>query len=174
MVSHTRVKTPTAAATFLISHLKEVLDALNDAQQRIANISVGKISNLKSQLSTLQSALPRLFTVVKTRQEARIDALSGRLLSSIQQKIVGSRARIDSCEQRIPMLLERRLTAERHRLQLIEEQAKSLDPALLLRRGYSITLKDGKALRDPQLLRPGDEIETRLEKGTVKSIIKSV
>ena len=174
MVSHTRVKTPTAAATFLISHLKEVLDALNDAQQRIANISVGKISNLKSQLSTLQAALPRLFTVVKTRQEARIDALSGRLLSSIQQKIVGSRARIDSCEQRIPMLLERRLTAERHRLQLIEEQAKSLDPALLLRRGYSITLKDGKALRDPQLLRPGDEIETRLEKGTVKSIIKSV
>ena len=174
MVSHTRVKTPTAAATFLISLLKEVLDALNDAQQRIANISVGKISNLKSQLSTLQSALPRLFTVVKTRQEARIDALSGRLLSSIQQKIVGSRARIDSCEQRIPMLLERRLTAERHRLQLIEEQAKSLDPALLLRRGYSITLKDGKALRDPQLLRPGDEIETRLEKGTVKSIIKSV
>jgi exodeoxyribonuclease VII large subunit len=151
-----------------------VLDALNDAQQRIANISVGKISNLKSQLTTLQSALPRLFTVVKTRQEARIDALSGRLLSSIQQKIVGSRARIDSCEQRIPMLLERRLTAERHRLQLIEEQAKSLDPALLLRRGYSITLKDGKALRDPQLLRPGDEIETRLEKGTVKSIIKSV
>ena len=174
MVSHTRVKTPTAAAAFLISHLKEVLDALNDAQQRIANISVGKISNLKSQLSTLQAALPRLFTVVKTRQEARIDALSGRLLSSIQQKIVGSRARIDSCEQRIPMLLERRLTAERHRLQLIEEQAKSLDPALLLRRGYSITLKDGKALRDPQLLRPGDEIETRLEKGTVKSIIKSV
>jgi exodeoxyribonuclease VII large subunit len=105
MVSHTRVKTPTAAAAFLISHLKEVLDALNDAQQRIANISVGKISNLKSQLSTLQAALPRLFTVVKTRQEARIDALSGRLLSSIQQKIVGSRARIDSCEQRIPALL---------------------------------------------------------------------
>ena len=62
--------------------------------------------------------------------------------------------------------------AEKHRLQLIEEKAKSLDPALLLSRGYSITMKDGKIVRDPQALRHGDEIETRLEKGTIKSIVK--
>lgn len=61
---------------------------------------------------------------------------------------------------------------EKHRLQLIEEKAKSLDPALMLSRGYSITLKDGKAVRDAQQLQTGDEIETRLEKGTIKSIIK--
>ena len=61
---------------------------------------------------------------------------------------------------------------EKHRLQLLEEKAKSLDPALLLIRGYSITMKDGKIVRDPQVLHPGDEIETRLEKGTIKSIVK--
>ena len=60
---------------------------------------------------------------------------------------------------------------EKHRLQLIEEKAKSLDPALLLRRGFSITLKDGHALRDAAALRPGDEIETRLAKGTVRSTV---
>ena len=61
---------------------------------------------------------------------------------------------------------------EKHRLQLIEEKAKSLDPALLLKRGYSITIFKGKAVHDPKSLQQGDEIETRLEKGTIKSIIK--
>ena len=128
MVSHTRVKTPTAAAALLIDHLKGVLETIEGAQ----------------------SMITRLFSVVKTRQEAKIDAL----------------------QQRIPMLLERRLLAEHHRLQLMEEKLKALDPQLLLKRGYSITLHKGKAVRDPLSLKAGDEIETRVEKGTIKSIIQ--
>ena len=62
---------------------------------------------------------------------------------------------------------------EQHRLQLIEEKTKSLDPALLLKRGYSITLKDGKAIRDADELQSGDTIETRLANGTVVSEIKN-
>ena len=75
MVSHTRVKTPTAAAAFLIDHLKTVLDAINNAQVRLANYSGSKLSTLHSQLSTLSAALPRIFTAVKARHEARLDIL---------------------------------------------------------------------------------------------------
>ena len=57
MVSHTRVKTPTAAAALLIEHLKAVLDALNDAQDRIVNYCGSKLSTLNSQLSTHTSSL---------------------------------------------------------------------------------------------------------------------
>ena len=70
------------------------------------------------------------------------------------------------------LIVDRRLTAEYHRLEMLEEKIKSLDPALLLRRGYSITLFKGKAVRDPLALKKGDEIETRIEKGIIKSIIK--
>ena len=126
MVSHTRVKTPTAAAAFLIDHLKTIMDILNDSQEQIVRLA--QHSALNSRLSTLA--------------------------------------------EHLPILLDRRLMAEKHRLQLIEEKAKSLDPAILLSRGYSITMKDGKIVRDPQALRHGDEIETRLEKGTIKSIVK--
>ncbi len=174
MVSHTRVKTPTAAAALLIDHLKEVLDALNEAQNRIVNYSGSKLSTLHAQLSTIAEAIPRLFLIVKTRQEARLDALFSRMLSDCQQKIIGQRARIEAFEQRIPMLSERRLTAERHRLEIAEEKVRSLDPTLLLKRGYSITLHQGKAVRDPKRLHPGDEIETRLSEGTIKSTVKSV
>ena len=172
MVSHTRMKTPTAAAAFLISHLKDVLDALTDAQNRIVRYTESRLSNLKAQLLSVSETIPRLFSIVRSRQEARIDSLFNRLLANIQQKIIGSRARIETFEQRIPMLIERRLTNERHRLQLMEEKANHLDPSLLLKRGYSITLFEGKAVRDPMTLKAGDEIETRIEKGTIKSVVK--
>ena len=150
MVSHTRVKTPTAAAAFLVDHLKGVLDTIEGAQSLITHYARQKLSTLQSQLATIQEILPKLFLAVKIRQDARIENL----------------------EARFPLLAERRMTAERHRLQLTEEKLKALDPQLLLKRGYSITLHNGKAVHNPLALKAGDEIETRLEKGTIKSIIK--
>ena len=150
MVSHTRVKTPTAAAAFLISHLKEVLDVIDNSQDLITRYAQQKLSTLNSHLSTLSESIPRLFSLVKTRQEAKIESLWIK----------------------IPMLLERKLTGDTHRLQLIEERLKALDPTLLLARGYSITMHNGRAVLDASQLPPGTEIETRLARGTVHSIVK--
>ena len=127
MVSHQRVKTPTAAAAFLIDHAQAVFDALNDAQQRITRYAQLRFQTQEAQLSTLNTQLSTL--------------------------------------------VERKLTNEVHRLELFKEKLKALDPTLLLRRGYSITLKDGHTVRDPKTLLPGDKIETRLEKGTIKSSV---
>ena len=127
MVSHQRVKTPTAAAAFLIDHAQAVFEALNDAQQRITRYAQLRFQTQEAQLSTLNTQLSTL--------------------------------------------VDRKLTNEVHRLELFEEKLKALDPTLLLRRGYSITLKDGHAVRDPKTLLPSDQIETRLEKGTIKSSV---
>jgi len=172
MVSHTRVKTPTAAAAFLIDHLKTLMDILNDSQEKIVRLAQQKLAYYKSQFATIAELLPRLFSNVKVRQEARLDHLNSRFAHAAQQRILNSQSSIINMENRLPILLDRRLMTEKHRLQLIEEKAKSLDPALLLSRGYSMTMKDGKIVRDPQTLHQGDEIETRLEKGTIKSIVK--
>ena len=171
MVSHIRVKTPTAAAALLIDHLKTVLDAINDAQEQIVRLAQQKLTSHKSRLSTFAEILPRLFTNVKTRQEARLDSLNSRMTTAIRQSIVTHQSLINALEVKMPILLDRRLMAEQHRLQLIEEKVKSLDPALLLKRGYSITLKDGKAVRDASTLNPGDTIETRLANGTLRSTV---
>ena len=172
MVSHTRVKTPTAAAAFLISHLKEVLDVIEYSQNTITRYAQQKLSTLKSQLSTIQEVLPRLFSMVKTRQEARLDTLQSRLLSNIQQKLIGSKAGLEAYSHRLPILMDRKMQAEHHRLQLMEEKLKALDPTLLLSRGYSITLHNGHAVKDASTLSPGDELETRLSQGTIHSIVK--
>ena len=135
-------------------------------------MALQKLAYFKSQFATIAELLPRLFSNVKVRQEARLDALNNQLVSAVREHILTHQSKISTLEGRLPILLDRRLMTERHRLQLLEEKAKSLDPALLLSRGYSITLKDGKAVRDAQQLQTGDDIETRLANGTVHSTVK--
>ena len=171
MVSHTRVKTPTAAAAFLVDHLKQVFDAINDAQDRLTHYAQQKISTLNTQLSMIAETLPRIFSTVKTRHEARLDTIATSLANLAQQRILHSQFSILDLEKSLPILLNRRLMAEKHRLQLFEEKARSLDPTLLLKRGYSITLHNGKAVRHVKELQDGDTIETRLADGSIHSVV---
>lgn len=127
MVAHTRVKTPTAAAALLIDHLRQVLERLNSAQQRITTAIFQRIANQKMRLTNLQTLLPAL--------------------------------------------VQRNLAEARHRIEMLEVLLKSHDPQRLLSRGYSITLLNGRAVRDPQQLKAGDVLETRVEKGTIKSTV---
>ena len=151
MVANTRVKTPTAAAALLIDNLLRVLEQLDDASQRISHAVNQRISNQKTKIVTMTSLIPTL-------------AL----------RVVGDqRHRIEMMENRLPIAIERRLTNQKHLLESLNIKLQGFDPQLLLSRGYSITLKDGKAVRDPQQLKPGDEIETRVEKGTIRSVVKN-
>lgn len=150
MVSYMRVKTPTAAAAFLIDHLSEVYTALVSARERISRIAERHLAYEKMRLKQLADRIPTLFALTRERQTKRIDALAHRLDSAATQ----------------------RLERERHRLQLVVQRAQAQDPIHILRRGYSITLHNGHALRSGDELADGDIIETRLEQGTLKSEIR--
>ena len=171
MVSHLRVKTPTAAAALLIDHLKMVLDTINDAQESIVHLTRQKLTTLNVRLLSIQEILPKLFSMVKTRQTARLETLFSQMLSSMQQKMITQQNHIEAIESRIPMALSKSIMEKRHLLEMMEEKTKSLDPTLLLQRGYSITLRQGKAVKDASTLTPGDEIETRLANGIIHSKI---
>ena len=172
MVSHTRVKTPTAAAAFLIGHLKAVLDAIEDAEQRISSIVRQQMDMEKIRLLHLSQQIPTLFSLVRSRQEASIDRLQGNLRLSVTRRLQEERHRLDIHSHNLMPVIERRLLRERHQLDMLNEKLEALNPELLLRRGYSITLSGGKVVKDASILKSGDELETRLSKGTVRSVVK--
>ena len=171
MVSHTRVKTPTAAAALLIDNLNTAERRIDDARQRIANLTSRKMEVEKLRLSRLAERLPALFGSVKDKQEARLDILQERLFRLAEIRLSNCENIVGQLEKKISLTAEHLLMVEKHRLELLEGRAQNLDPQLLLRRGYSITLVGGKALRDPSQVKQGDKIETRLEKGTIISTI---
>jgi exodeoxyribonuclease VII large subunit len=171
MVSHTRVKTPTAAAAFLIDQLQAVMERIETAEQRITHQAQVQLSLLHSQLSILSERIPTLFSLVRTRHEARINQLSTRLSAQLSARLGREQHQLEKLGAQLSALTERRLLTERHRLEMLEQRVASLDPQLLLKRGYSITLYKGKAVRNTTELKTGDKIETRLSEGTIKSIV---
>ena len=150
MVANTKVKTPTAAAALLIDNLLHVWERLDDAGLRISHAVNQRISSQKIKIASMTSLIPTLALRMVGDQRHRIDTIGGRL----------------------PIAIERRLTTQKHLLENLSIKLQGFDPQLLLSRGYSITLKDGRAVHDSKQLKPGDEIETRLEKGTIKSTVK--
>ena len=174
MVSHTRVKTPTAAAAFLISNLKSVLDEIEDCEQRIHVKVKQRMDMEKIRLLNYAQKIPMLFSVVRTRQEALLGQLLVKMRSSIGYRLQDERHRLIVLQNNMQPVLYRKLTDERHLLDLISQRLIGLDPNRLLKRGYSITLKNGRTVRDVSQLKEGDELETRFENGTVRSVVNQV
>lgn len=150
MVAHTRVKTPTAAAAFLVANLKSVADTLEDYRNRIVRMVSGRLENEHLRVVNMTARVPILFSMVKARQDARIAMLASRLTSAAKGIV----------------------TERRHKIDLLANSLQTMDPELLLRRGYSITLYKGKAVRDASMVAAGEEIVTRLGKGTIISVVK--
>ncbi len=148
-VAHTRVKTPTAAAAFLIDHQAQEAAHLDDLQQRINRMAQNRIVLERQRLERFSLTIPLMFDRFRQRAEHRLDMTWQQLTAACQQ----------------------RTERERHRLEIMAQRFEGLDPALLLRRGYSITRCGGRIVRCADDLREGEELETQLENGTIKSIV---
>ena len=150
-VAHQRVKTPTAAAAFLIDHQLGELALLNHFQQRISQAANNLLKNEENRLE---------------RQKGHISLL----FQTISQQI---RHQLDLFLQKIRQNVERKLQNESHQLDLLEKQIENLNPNRILKLGFTITLHKGKPVKNPNQLHPGDHITTLTEHGKIESIVEA-
>lgn len=173
MVAYQRVKTPTAAAACLIDNLMTVSRQLDDWQEIISQRVGQRLALEHARLETIVARIPALVHLVHTRQEAHLERLATSIVHFLHERLTTEHFHLERLTTSIAPLIQKRMETERHRLDRLELRAKSLDPALLLRRGYSITLIDGRVVRDPACLHVGDVVETRVEKGTFTATVKT-
>lgn len=150
MISCVRVKTPTAAADFLVANLAQTADRIETAGKRITDI-------------------------VRMRMEAeklRMERLSNRIPAVVNQKCSQEQLRLSRITQQIPMLIKVLLTKEKHNIDLLEQRCKALDPINTLRRGYAIVLHNGKAVKSPKDVTPGESVSLMLAEGVIEAKIK--
>ena len=172
MISFQRVKTPTAAAAFLVDHLTEVYARIEDAQEAIVNYVKRRLQVERMKFERLSTQIPTLFSLVKVRQSNRLDQLLNRLKVKAERIPADGLHRLEMLEARLKEPVARKLERELHRVEMLSQRAIAQDPERLLSRGYSITLKDGKSIKDASQLKAGDEIETRFAKGVAKAVVK--
>ena len=173
MVSHTRVKTPTAAAEFLISRMREVAEELESYREQIRQGVPERLEREKERLDRWVTRIPGKVLMRLQAEQFRQENLARRMQMAWQTRLVHEQYRLQ-LSQRLTQAVTARLQKEEHRLELLEQQVKAASPEVLLKKGYSITLKNGKAVTDASELQPGDEVQTRLAKGTVNSRILKI
>ena len=172
MVSNTRVKTPTAAAAMLIDNLARVYTSLQSAESTIAGCIGHALDYEKMRLDKLVRQIPLLFSMVRTREEARLDGALQSIRSASDAYMHGRNVSLATLERLFQNASMHVLDRHNSQLRQLELQLRTLDPKRMLRYGYSITRINGHAVRDAKDLKAGDEIVTTLDKGTIKSIVK--
>ena len=171
MVSNTRVKTPTAAAAFLVDNLANLSGHIEAMRERMVTRVRQRMETEKERLGRISGRVPILFSLVKERQEAKLTRLMTGITGYINDRLRQAEHDIVVIEKNIQPLVEMKLAREDNRIAQLALRVKALDPERILKRGYSITMLNGKAIHDPTTLKEGDIIETRVEKGSFASTI---
>ena len=172
LVSHIRVKTPTAVATLLIDHLIEVYNRISDVQEELIQMVQRRIEIEKIRLNVISEKVPVLFSLVSNRQNAWFDNFFLRIQNAITNRITQTEQHLNSLSKTLSPLYEHIRIRENHRLEILQQKIKAQDPMLILNRGYSITTLNGRVIRNAKNLKKGDTLCTQMAKGKVTSIVK--
>jgi exodeoxyribonuclease VII large subunit len=150
MVAHTKLKTPTAVAEFLISGLRSYEENVIGLRDRVYKEAV---RSLRDERYRFDSLIHRVSFV-----PLRISAVHTNKLAAVRSDLESRAVRI--------------LAREEHRTGAIGQAMKHLDPANVLKRGYSITRHKGRVLKNAADLKKWAVIETKLCSGEVTSIVQ--
>ncbi len=171
MISHTRVKTPTAAAAMLIDKMQLASDNLQDCYNSIRSGAMTLIEDGKYHLSELKKEVS-YSTMDRLKDERhRWQKISMTISSSFSTMKVCEENRIQRLDDRLSVAANSLLMNEKHRLEIIEQNIKNSSPQNILKKGYSLTLRNGKVIRDKSSVTDGDELTTILYNGEIKSIV---
>lgn len=174
LVANMSVKTPTAAAAFLIDRLAAVAARVDAAVTSLSKYVTNRIEQEKSRIKYLSTMLPSLYAAVKSRENMRISRMSDSLYVAVRQIVASEKARLDLMPQRLSGAWRQVVVGESHRLQMLEQRAAASDPKRMLARGYTLTLHDGRAVTDLSSLKKGDMLKTLFAGGEVVSEVNKI
>lgn len=171
VVAHTKVKTPTAAAELLLARVLESAQSMENLARRMAQALDNRMNLEKLRLQSLTQTIPSLFLLLKEKQEKKLDQIWSNMTAGVRVRIQQEDFRIQRIQAGMTQSMERLFSDQRHRLDMIEQKLEAANPARILARGYSMTVKDGHAVTSASALKKGDRITTRLADGSVESVI---
>lgn len=164
-VANMRVKTPTAAAEWLIATGVEALGHLQQLAQRIASVATDRIAGQREQLSYYNGIIPTLPLTVISRTAQRLDRCMMNVAGVAQRRIIPMLGRLDIIGQSLATVSRQRLDKAALHLDNSGKLLEVLSPQSVLNRGYSITRVNGRIVTSATEVAEGATVETTLANG---------
>lgn len=149
---------------------------VGETKNKLSNASISVRSNVKyalqkereivlySQKSILKS-VKELLSLQNKEIKYQVETLGRTLKSELKNK----EFELNKQTQNIPRLIENILSKNNSNLKQLEQSVKLMDPVQVLKRGYSITLIDGKTITNESKIKQGTKLITKTYFGEIES-----
>ena len=192
-IANVRVKTPTAAAEWLIMCAQQTLDQalalanqvaryvkdrtsgaskqLSHIEGTIPIIAKQQIIKSKSNLAAIASALPYMTKNKILSANRTIDALARDVQHSAIGKISAAQTYLKTMSDALANAAPKAIVNQDKRLKALENVVEALSPQKTLKRGFSLTKVNGKTVKSIDQLADNDVITTYLADGEITSVV---
>lgn len=193
MVAHTRMKTPTAVANFIIDYnaqfeeqvdstSSEILDIAKEflmSSEMYLNNMTMSIMKIRTLLSKHTERCDRIMSEIRTglnvrmkEEEMKLNMIGNKLETSPKRLISKHESHLNGIKDLIYRATKHRIEKANEKLSFLEHRLTLNDPRTILKRGYSITRINGKVVTNDLETNDGDIMETLLYDGKVTSVVK--
>ncbi|MBF0464841.1 MAG: exodeoxyribonuclease VII large subunit [Nitrospirae bacterium] len=192
-VSHLSVKTPTAAAAFIIERTRAFEETLDSRLNELVLTVRERDSRLNTELITLSRTLEHgasaailrgryaiksystsLYVTLKIVQRHRnhVTVLSEKFKTIAVGDLRALKAKLSYLRSRLELSLKQLVNRQQERLKMLTTSAANLNPENVLKRGYSITMGEGGLLiKTADQVREGMKLQTVLSSGQIESTV---
>ncbi|MRT91381.1 exodeoxyribonuclease VII large subunit [Ancylomarina sp. 16SWW S1-10-2] len=196
MVANVKVKTPTAAAEYLIdcfeecetyhenlqdnflSGIQNILlessDRLQQLSQKFAPQVRQILASKNNQLNMARQSIIASGKGLLRNSKHQLQAFGFDLKLGIKHQINMEQMSLNQFVLKQGNVSKRFFNKHKHQLELFEQKAKYVNPENILKKGYSLTLSKGKIVKDIRELEVNDIIETKFAKGSIESQVKNI
>lgn len=174
MVAYTNAITPSELADFLIQRFHQVAVPVQQARDTLLRKSLEILAHRRQGLDNLSQYFRSASLSVIERHERLVANTAQGLHTAANSHLIHEQYAVGREIQVLESGCAALLKGRQHELSAMEHVIRILDPQQMLNRGYSMTLYQGKVVRDASELAPGAEVETRLAEGAFTSIVNKL
>ena len=149
LVAHTALKTPTAVADFILDRNLNFESRIIELFLDIKDNALKKLKDQELQLNRMAFEIKEKASNMLSEAKYNTEHLYSQIINSAKELVY----------------------KEKNKLNEMEYQLRLSDPSTVLKKGYTLTLKDGKIIKSITDLEKDERITTMFADGKVKSII---
>ena len=175
-VADLRAPTPTGAAEMAVVNRTDVINELNHLKIRLNEALLSKVNVLKIALENIKSNYILNNPVIMYENKKQVvDNLLEKIKTLIYYKITNYNLKLDHLKKSYILNHPEELYKKKSlKLDKIITSLELLNPLSVLKRGYTLTYKNDKVVRNIKDLKVDDIITIKFKEGTDKANIKEI
>lgn len=152
MVAHTSVKTPTAAAEFLVNLMAEEESRIDETVENIQFVVKNKTEN----------------------ENQKLDLIRYKMKQAVKSDVIKQNYLLEKNKIQLRNSIYNLLQSKHNHLRLMENKLTVHSPEYLLKHGYSITVVNGKRVTSISKIKKGDKVKTYIQDGSFESEVNEI